>query len=105
MKVLVFTPHGSVHLLASKAKNAEVLWSSDDDEAFAEEFEDVIDPNSQEEVDQLMDYLCEAEELEDGEQIEIEEQYFDESDRDDDDDGEGGIDPSDRWDPSAVLEQ
>jgi hypothetical protein len=101
MKRLVFAPAGTVQLLASKAKNAHVVWSSDDDEEFAEEFDDVLDPNSEDEVGQLTDYLVDQELIEEGEEIEIEEQYFDDGPGDDDEDDDDF--DVERFDPSGSV--
>jgi hypothetical protein len=99
MKVIVFTPHGAVQLLASKAKNAEVIWASDDDEDFAEEFDDVLDPNSDDDVNSLTDYLIEHEHIDEGEDMMIEEQYLDgPGDEEDDEDDDG-----DYFDPNGRL--
>lgn len=105
MKQLVFMPHGSVQLLASKGKIAKVLWSSDNDEAFAELADDVLDPEIDDDVDLVTDYLIDEELLEENEDIEIDAQYLSDEkgpgNEDDDDDDDG--DYADHWNPDGRL--
>ena len=82
MKLLLFTPQGGAQLLSSDAQGARILWSSDNDQDFAEEFHDFLDPD--EDLHDLTDYLVEQEALSDGEEIEWDEQYLEDVDEDND---------------------
>lgn len=90
LKQLVFAPHGGVTLLRGDTE----LWSSDKDDAFIEQFEDVIDPNSEEEIDDLAAYLVDKNLLDDEEDFDVIEEYLDDTatvrgpgdDEDDEDD-------------------
>lgn len=86
MKLLRFTPHGSAELYSSNRKQSEQLWSSDDDQAFSEEFEDTLDGDNEDEVDDVVDYLVEHNFLEDGEDISIEVEDLESVVEDDEDD-------------------
>lgn len=90
IKELVFAPHGGVSLL----RDDKVLWSSDNDPDFLGEFDDVIDPNDEEEVNQLSEYLVDKNFLDENEDFDVTEEYLDETvnggpgDEEDDDDDE-----------------
>jgi hypothetical protein len=89
IKLLLFSPHGSVQLLSSGADQAEVLWTSDEDHDFPEEFDDILDPNDEEDIEHIVEYLIDKELLADEESIDIEEQFLDEdADEDEEEDDE-----------------
>lgn len=72
MKELVFTPHGTVLL-----RNGEnQLWASDGDVEFSEEFPDEF-LNMDDDADDIIDYLIEADFIKDDEEINIVEQSLD----------------------------
>lgn len=72
MKQLVFNQHGGVQLLASEQQAAKILWSSDDDEEFSDEVEgDTFDPDDDDDIDTIADYLIEKELLNDGEDFDV----------------------------------
>jgi hypothetical protein len=62
---LVHYPDGSLTLTD---EDGEVEWSSDDDDAFLEEFDAFIDTDD---MDAVIEYLEDEGYLEDGEQIDI----------------------------------
>lgn len=88
MKQLVLTPHGTAQLLASNANPAKILWNSDDDEAFVEfmEAEDadgqVIDPDDEDQLELVTEYLIESELVREGENIDVIPHYLDNEDED-----------------------
>ena len=72
MKTLSFNEAGSVELLASNKNPTQILWSSDDDEDFAELIDnDVLDPDKEDDVGDITDDLIEHNYLDDDEEIEI----------------------------------
>lgn len=101
MKILFFKTNGSIELREVKF-GEELLWSSDADDDFADEgFPDVLNPDDEDEIDDLCTFLIRIGELEEGEEIDIvcEEDEGDEDDDDDDDDDE----PDPRTNHSGVI--
>jgi len=83
---LVFSAIGAVHLFDTVAQRT--VWSSDDDEEFAEEFDgDFFDGNDE---DEILEYLAEKEFVDDDTEIDIIEE-----DADGDDDETGDVDDDD----------
>lgn len=76
MKVLLFTVHGAAELLQSEEQGARILWSSDDDEEFAEEFGgEVLDIEADRE--EIVDYLIDHDYMEEGEDYVTDEKLVD----------------------------
>ena len=75
---LVLTRGGGAELIDVLDKEA-VTWSSDDDEEFAEEFEEFL---TKDDIPDILDYLEEVGELtkHEADQCDIEEEYFEPSD-------------------------
>jgi hypothetical protein len=86
-KTLISRPHGALELRSS---DDELLWSSDADEDFAEEFPDFVDIENDPELEDVSDYLIDIGVLADDEEITITVEDLDDSDDDDDDDDSGG---------------
>lgn len=83
---LILTPHGTAELVNTFN---QTLWASDDDPDFLEEF-DGDDFVREEDVDDILDYLVEIEQLEpdEADAIDVEVQSLDDEDSDDSDDDE-----------------
>lgn len=76
---LVFTASGSVELIDTNTD--EVTWSSDDDDAFAEEFDDYLDGEDAENVIEYLDendYLDASEDIIDVVEEDLEDENSDE---------------------------
>ncbi len=75
---LVLTRGGGAELIDVLDDEA-IAWSSDNDEDFAEEFDDFL---TTDDVDEILDYLEEVGELTrlEADQCEVEEEYFEPSD-------------------------
>lgn len=89
MKTLFFHAHGAIELRDSNGKR---LWSSDADENFADEFDDVVNPQDDDEVDEVCDYLIESGDMNEDEEFNIEEEDLEDFDDENDDDDDGGDD-------------
>lgn len=83
MKLLLYTAHGGVELLDSEKQGARILWTSDNDQDFMEEFPDAIDPDKDE--PDVLNYLIEEEYLDENEELEVDTRYLEDEENDDGD--------------------
>lgn len=77
----------------------ELVWSSDNDDAFQKEFGETIDPD---EVEAVLDFLDDEGYLEEGETVDVVD-LGSEADLDDDDEDYGGADSDEDDEDAEVL--
>lgn len=105
MKLLVFTNYGGAELLSGTGKVAKILWSTDDDTEFMETFaNDVIDPDSEDDLEEVQEYLIDSGFLEEGEPYESQIQMLEGGPGDDEDDEDDEDYARDHFDPNGRIE-